>query len=157
MVQQELTVRTLLAPSLRTQVGLCTPSLCVCVWGGGLLYVVYPRVRGKSVRTVAVALEWDVLCFLWTTPGGWSCVRVCASVCAGPTVTEFLLLETAASFGLSDALQDAVAGAIGDAALIPLAQVKDLLVGAGVGLAAAKRIVGRLVRCAAASTRSCML
>ena len=98
-----------------------------------------------------------MLCFLWTTPGGWSCVRVCASVCAGPTVTEFLLLETAASFGLSDALQDAVAGAIGDAALIPLAQVKDLLVGAGVGLAAAKRIVGRLVRCAAASTRYCML
>ena len=90
-------------------------------------------------------------------PRGCSCVRVCASVCAGPTVTEFLLLETAASFGLSDALQDAVAGAIGDAALIPLAQVKDLLVGAGVGLAAAKRIVGRLVRCAAATTRPCML
>ena len=90
------------------------------------------------------------------------CLRVCmcGRVCAGPTVTEFLLLETAASFGLSDALQDAVAGAIGDAALIPLAQVKDLLVGAGVGLAAAKRIVGRLVRCAVLwchHLSSCML
>ena len=84
-------------------------------------------------------------------------MRVSTCVCAGPTVTEFLLLETAASFGLSDALQDAVAGAIGDAAFIPLAQVKDLLVGAGVGLAAAKRIVGQLVRCAAAATHSCML
>ena len=29
-------------------------------------------------------------------------------------MSEFLLLETAASFGLSEALQDAVAGAIGD-------------------------------------------
>ncbi len=71
-------------------------------------------------------------------------------VFAGPTVTEFLLLETAASFGLSDSLQDAVAGAIGDATSIPLAQVKDLLVGVGVGLAAAKRIVGRLVSCSVA-------
>jgi hypothetical protein len=85
------------------------------------------------------------------------CACVCACECAGRTVTEFVLLETAASFGLSDALQDAVAGAVGDAALIPLAQVKDLLVGAGVGLAAAKRIVGRLVRCVVATTRSCML
>ena len=84
-------------------------------------------------------------------------MRVCASVCVGPTVTELVLLVALQAEGLSDALQDAVAGAIGDAALIPLAQVKDLLVGAGVGLAAAKRIVGRLVRCAAASTRSCML
>ena len=48
---------------------------------------------------------------------------------------------------LSEALQDAVAGAVGDSAVFPLARVKDLLVGAGVGLAAAKRIVGRLVRC----------
>ncbi len=72
------------------------------------------------------------------------CIWVCG--CAGSSVSEFLLLETVASLGLSEALQDAVAGAIGDAAVIPIAQVKDLLVGAGVGLAAAKRILGRLVR-----------
>ena len=76
---------------------------------------------------------------------------------AGPTVTELALLVTLQAEGLSEALQDAVAGAIGEAAVIPLAQVKDLLVGAGVGLAAAKRIVGRLVRCAVATTRPCML
>ena len=116
-----------------------------------------PRVRGRSVWTVAAALEWDVLYFLWTTPRGCSCVRVCASVCVGPTVTELVLLVALQAEGLSEALQDAVAGVIGDAALIPLAHVKDLLVGAGVGLAAAKRIVGRLVRCAAATTRPCML
>jgi hypothetical protein len=73
---------------------------------------------------------------------------------AGPSVSEFLLLETAASLGLSEALQDAVAGAIGDAAVIPIAQVKDLLVGAGVGLAAAKRILGRLVRLSRAGLNS---
>ena len=61
-----------------------------------------------------------------------------------PAVTAFLLLETIVTFGLTEALQDAVAGAMGDAAEIPLARVKDLLVGAGVGLAAAKLIVGRL-------------
>ncbi len=54
------------------------------------------------------------------------------------------MLETLRSEGLTEALQDAVAGAMGDAADIPLATVKDLLVGAGVGLAAAKLIVGRL-------------
>ena len=86
----------------------------------------------------------------------WLCAPNC-TVCAGPVVSEFLLLETAASFGLSEALQDAVAGAIGDAAVIPLAQVKDLLVGAGVGLAAAKRILGRLVRCVCFVVSPCLL
>ncbi len=43
-------------------------------------------------------------------------------------------------------LQDAVAGTIEDGAVVPMARVKDLLVDAGVGLAAAKRVVGRLVR-----------
>ncbi len=61
-------------------------------------------------------------------------------------MTELQLLETLVAAGVSEALQDSVAGAVGDAAVIPLVQVKDLLVGAGVGLAAAKRIVGRLVR-----------
>ena len=62
-------------------------------------------------------------------------------------MSEFALLEALVAVGLPEALQDAVAGAVGDAASIPLADVKDLLVGAGVGLAAAKRVVGRLVRC----------
>ncbi len=69
-------------------------------------------------------------------------------------MTELVLLVALKAEGLSEALQDAVAGAIGDAAVIPLVQVRDLLVGAGVGLAAAKRIVGRLVRCAAVVTSS---
>ena len=91
--------------------------------------------------------------------GAFLLMDVCVSVCVhiGPTVTELVLLVALKAEGLSEALQDAVAGAIGDAAVIPLAQVKDLLVGAGVGLAAAKRIVGQLVRCAAAATHSCML
>jgi hypothetical protein len=71
-----------------------------------------------------------------------------------PAVTAFLLLETIVTFGLTEALQDAVAGAMGDAAEIPLARVKDLLVGAGVGLAAARRIEGRLVRGAPVVQRS---
>ncbi len=61
-----------------------------------------------------------------------------------PVVPELDLLEALKTEGLPDLLQDAVAGAMGDAAEIPLANVKDLLARAGVGLAAAKRIVGRL-------------
>jgi hypothetical protein len=68
-----------------------------------------------------------------------------ACLCVGPTVTCFILLEALVTAGLPEAMQDAVAITIGDAAVIPLGQVKDLLVGAGVGLAAAMRIVGRLV------------
>lgn len=61
-----------------------------------------------------------------------------------PIVTVLALLEALQADGLPVALQDAVAGDVGDAEQIPLLQVKDLLVGAGVGLAAAKRIAGRL-------------
>ena len=64
----------------------------------------------------------------------------------GPSVSVFALLEALVAVGLPEALQDEVAGAMGDAAEIALAHVKDLLVGAGVGLAAAKRIVGQLSR-----------
>jgi hypothetical protein len=80
-------------------------------------------------------------------------VGVCAL--AGPTVTELVLLVALQAEGLSETLQDAVAGAIGDATVIPLVSIKDLLVGAGVGLAAAKRIVGRLVRCAVFAVSCC--
>jgi hypothetical protein len=70
-------------------------------------------------------------------------------------VSELLLLETLVSVGLSEALQDAVAGAIGEDAAIPLAQLKDLLIGAGVGLATAKRVVGRLVSWHIGRPRQC--
>jgi hypothetical protein len=82
---------------------------------------------------------------MWLCTGAPWLMDVCTL--AGPTVTELVLLVALQAEGLSEALQDAVAGAIGDATVIPLAQVKDLLVAAGVGLAAAKRIMGRLVRC----------
>ncbi len=42
-------------------------------------------------------------------------------------------------------IQDAVAAAVGDAREVPLSAVKGLLTGAGVGLAAVARIMGRLV------------
>ncbi len=67
---------------------------------------------------------------------------------SGPIVTELALLVALQTEGLPEALQDAVASALGDATVISLARVKDLLVTAGVGLAAAMRIAGRLVRCA---------
>jgi hypothetical protein len=47
--------------------------------------------------------------------------------------------------GLPDAIQDAVGVAIGDASEVPLSIVMSLLTGAGVGVAAAMRILGRLV------------
>ena len=61
-------------------------------------------------------------------------------------VTEYELLRALVAEGLPHALQDAVAGTIEDGAVVPMARVKDLLVDAGAGLAAAKRVVGRLVR-----------
>ena len=61
-------------------------------------------------------------------------------------VTDYELTWALLAEGLPRALQDAVAGTIGDGAVVPMARVKDLLVDAGVGLAAAKRVVGRLVR-----------
>jgi hypothetical protein len=90
VVQQERTASMLLAPSLRTQVGLCVGRCC----------------RSR------------VLFFLWTTPGRCSCACVCACECTGPTVTELVLLAALQAEGLSDALQDAVAGAVGDAAVV---------------------------------------
>ncbi len=55
------------------------------------------------------------------------------------------LLDVLAAAGLSDAIQDAVGAACGDAAEVPLSAVKSLLTGAGVGVAAALRIVRQLV------------
>ncbi len=61
----------------------------------------------------------------------------------GVHVTDYELTRALLAEGLPRALQDAVAGTIEDGAVIPMAR---LLVDAGVGLAAAKRVVGRLVR-----------
>jgi hypothetical protein len=55
------------------------------------------------------------------------------------------LLDALDAAKLPDPIQDAVAAAVGDASEVPLSAVKGLLTGAGVGLAAATRIVGRLV------------
>ncbi len=55
------------------------------------------------------------------------------------------LLDALDAARLPEAIQDAVAAAVGDASEVPISAVKGLLTGAGVGLAAATRIVGRLV------------
>ncbi len=55
------------------------------------------------------------------------------------------LLDALDAAGLPEATQDVVGVAIGDASEVPLSSVKSLLTGAGVGVAAAMRIVGRLV------------
>jgi hypothetical protein len=67
------------------------------------------------------------------------------AVAAGPPVDVVALLDALAAAGLSDAIQDAVGVACGDAAEVPLGAVKGLLTGAGVGVAAAIRIVRQLV------------
>ncbi len=64
---------------------------------------------------------------------------------AGPAVDVVALLDALAAAGLSNAIQDAVGAACGDAAEVPLSTVKSLLTGAGVGIAAAIRIVRQLV------------
>ena len=116
-----MTARTLLVSSLLILVG------CVVLFVG-------PGEMCSSQTSIAFCTR------------GYDLCPARVRVCSGPTVTELALLVSLQAEGLSEALQDAVAGAIGEA-VIPLASVKDLLVGAGVGLAAAKRIVGRLVRC----------
>ncbi len=55
------------------------------------------------------------------------------------------LLDALAAVGLSGAVEDAVADAAGDATEVPLSAVKGLLTGAGLGAAAAVRIVRQLV------------
>jgi hypothetical protein len=64
---------------------------------------------------------------------------------AGPSISVLTLLDALDAAGLPVAIQDAVGVAIGDASEVPLSSVKSLLTGAGVGVAAAMRIVGRLV------------
>ncbi len=55
------------------------------------------------------------------------------------------LLDALEAAKVPDTIQDAVGLAVGDASEVPLSAVKGLLTGAGVGVAAAIRIVGRLV------------
>jgi hypothetical protein len=55
------------------------------------------------------------------------------------------LLDALDAAGLPVPIQDAVGVAIGDAPEVLLSNVKSLFTGAGVGVAAAMRIVGRLV------------
>ena len=55
------------------------------------------------------------------------------------------LLDALDAAGLPVPMQDAVGVAIGEAPEVLLSAVKGLLTGAGVGVAAAMRIVGRLV------------
>jgi hypothetical protein len=86
----------------------------------------------------------------WLSIGACWCSCPCSiyAHCTGTGVhvTDHELTRALLAEGLPRALQDAVAGTIEDGAVIPMARVKDLLVDAGVGLAAAKRVVGRLVR-----------
>jgi hypothetical protein len=56
------------------------------------------------------------------------------------------LLDALLEAGQSEAIQDAVAAAAGDAAEVPLSAIRGLLTGAGVGAAAAVRIKRQLVR-----------
>jgi hypothetical protein len=60
-------------------------------------------------------------------------------------VSVLTLLDALDAAGLPVPIQDAVGVAIGDAPEVLLSAVKGLLTGAGVGVAAAMRIVGRLV------------
>ncbi len=55
------------------------------------------------------------------------------------------LLDALEAAKVPDTIQDAVGLAVGDASEVPLSAVKGLLTGAGVGVAAAIRILGRLV------------
>ena len=55
------------------------------------------------------------------------------------------LLDALSAAGLSDAIQDAVAAAVGDAPEVSLGSLRGLLTGVGVGAAAALRIVRQLV------------
>ncbi len=64
---------------------------------------------------------------------------------AGPAVDVVALLDALSAAGLSVTIQDAVGVACGDAIEVPLSAVKSLLTGAGVGVAAAIRIVRQLV------------
>ncbi len=64
---------------------------------------------------------------------------------AGPGIGVVTLLDALEAAKVPDTIQDAVGLAVGDASEVPLSAVKGLLTGAGVGVAAAIRIVGRLV------------
>jgi hypothetical protein len=67
------------------------------------------------------------------------------AVPTGPFVGVIALLDALDAAKVPEAIQDAVATAAGDAGEIPLSAVKGLLTRAGIGMAAATRIVGRLV------------
>ncbi len=56
-----------------------------------------------------------------------------------------VLLEALHASGLPEALQDAVAVAVEQTPVVPVSHVKGLLAGAGVGPAAALRVMARLV------------
>lgn len=75
----------------------------------------------------------------------WSC-DVPLHVLSGPCTTLVSLLEALTAAGVSEAVQDGVAMAVGEADAVPLARVRALLTGAGLGPAAAVRVVARLVR-----------
>ncbi len=64
---------------------------------------------------------------------------------AGPGIGVVALLDALEAAKVPEAVQDAVGLAVGDASEVPLSAVKGLLTGAGVGVAAAIRIMGRLV------------
>jgi hypothetical protein len=72
-------------------------------------------------------------------------VHVSDAAAGGPTVDVVALLDALVAAGLSDVIQDAVAAAVGDAPDVPLGSLRNLLTGAGVGAAAALRIVRQLV------------
>jgi hypothetical protein len=55
------------------------------------------------------------------------------------------LLDALVAAGLSDAIQDEMTAAVGNASGVPLGSVRGLLIGVGVGAAAALRIVRQLV------------
>jgi hypothetical protein len=55
------------------------------------------------------------------------------------------LLDALVAAGQSEAIQDAVAAAVGDVPNVPLGSLRGLLTGVGVGAAAALRIARQLV------------
>jgi hypothetical protein len=63
----------------------------------------------------------------------------------GPAVDIVALLDAMVAAGLSEAIQDVVAAAAGDMTEVPLSAIRGLLRGAGVGAAAAARIVRQVV------------
>jgi hypothetical protein len=77
--------------------------------------------------------------------GGSLCLRRFHAAAGGPAVDVVALLDTLSAAGLSEAIQDAVAAAVGDAPEVPLGSLRGLLTGVGVGSAAALRIVRQLV------------